>query len=776
MDICKWIRNDNTQCVLIRLEGKNYCKLHKKFEELYSPEILHTLLRCKRCKKICEKLNDKDKCEKCMDRQNRMIKKRSENKIKCKWLNQRSEACPFNAIENKNFCKHHIKYETKNLHNMIKCSTCRNMFEVIECEKICLKCKEISKKNRGKLKKEKKICLAIIQKTGKQCKFKQCTENEYCKKHQTYKKIKDLEEKGVRICSNKNRGCFNILEYNDVSKCKVCKNLAYNIKNISSKTLYENKYVAYKSEAKRRNKLWELSKSETIELFKEKCHYCDYFNGLNGIDRIDSSKNYEKNNVVSCCTYCNIMKNTKSYEDFKKIIIHLYSSFINNTNVDYENESIFQISNYKTFNTYKSSSETRHISFQIDNDTFNKIIKLPCYYCKLFKDGCNGIDRLNSNGPYENTNIVPCCKTCNSMKNDLSLEYFKSKIGNIYKKFIKKEEINYNDPKTKILTLLSLNNYKICKFKPLRMVKNHTFYLNKIFNGDFEAVKNIKIKLEFVDSQKKLEFSIWQYYRRYISSFRKKYNSTLVGKQIYILVKDEITETYLGIISLSSDLKYLKARDNFIGWNSKEYLTNNKLNYIMNISTCVSTQPFGFNFNGGKLLTSIAFSKEVLTYIKEKYNIYIQGFTTMSLYGKSIQYERLKTIKLVGYTNGSSLTNISNDVIQYCKYYLKENKLNIPNDNLWIVTKTLKKLNIPVEDFLKTNKKGVYFGYTHEDSKKFLKGQIYGEPNCIDEAKSIQEIYNWWLNRWAKQRYNHLHNTHRLKTYDQSICDIKEQF
>jgi hypothetical protein len=775
MDICKWIRNDNTKCVLQTIEGKNYCKLHKKYEGLYKPEILHTLLRCKRCDKICETLNDKNKCDKCINRQNKMVQKRKENKVKCKWINQNSQPCPFNAIINKQFCNHHIKYENKKLNNMNKCSTCRNMFEVIQDEKICLKCKELSKKNRDKNKEHKKYCIAIIQKTGKQCVYKQCDENEYCKKHQIYKKIKELEEQGLRICSNKNRGCLHILEYDDKSKCKLCKNLANNTKNVSSKTLYDKQYIIYKSEAKRRNKCWCLTEEETITLFKQKCHYCDYLDGINGIDRIDSSKNYEISNVVPCCTYCNIMKNTKSYENFRIIINHLFNTLIENNKVNYENEKLFEISKHKTYNSYKLSSETRHISFQLDIETFDKIIKMPCYYCKLFNNGSNGIDRLNSNGPYTNDNVVPCCKTCNSMKNDLTFDNFTLKIQNIYNKFIKNEKINYNDPKTKLLTLLSINNYKICNFKPIRMVKNHEFYLNKIFNGNIYNVKNIKIKLEFIDSSNKLEFSIWQYYRRYISSFRKKENSTLVGKQIYILVKDEITDNCLGIISLSSDLKYLKERDNFIGWNSKEYLTNNKLSYLMNISTCVSTQPFGFNFNGGKLLTSLVFSKEVLFYIKEKYNIYIQGFTTMSLYGKSIQYERLPYIKLVGYTNGSSLTNISTDVINYCKYYLHENKINIPNDNLWIVTKTLKKLNISVEDFLKTNKKGIYFGFTHKHSKDFLQGKISNEPNCIDNAKSMQEIYNWWLNRWAKQRYSYLESTNKCKSYEECIQDIKNQ-
>lgn len=496
MNTCKWIRNDNTKCVLKNIEGKNYCNLHKKFEDIYSPDILHTLLRCKRCKQINKSLNDNNKCEKCMNRQNKTIQKRKEGKIKCKWNNQKSEPCPFNAIINKEFCKHHTKYEGKHISNMVKCSCCKNLFEVEKNEKICSKCKIISKKTREINKEKKKYCLAIIETSGKQCNYKQCDDNEYCKKHQTYKKIKDLEDKGHRVCSNKIRGCLNILDFDDKSKCKLCKKLANNTKNVSSKTMYEKQFTIYKSEAKRRNKEWKLSENETVELFKKKCHYCDCFDGINGIDRIDSFKGYEIKNVVSCCKYCNIMKNVKSYETFKIVITHLYNSFVTNNIVNVNNENVFEISNNKKFNSYKMSSDTRHISFQICIDKFNEIIKLPCHYCKLFDDGCNGIDRLNSNGPYNNENIVPCCKTCNSMKNDLSIESFKSKIKNVYSKFIEGKQINYNEPRTKLLNLLSYDNYKLCDFKPIRMIKDNSYYINKIFNGN---VNDVKIGLEFID-------------------------------------------------------------------------------------------------------------------------------------------------------------------------------------------------------------------------------------------------------------------------------------
>lgn len=770
MTTCKWIRNDGTQCVLNRVFDKNYCNLHKKFEDLYHPDILNTLKRCKRCKKISETLNEKNKCLTCTNRQQRMIEKRKENKKKCEWINQKGEPCPFKTMENESFCKHHLKYKNQILSNLIKCSTCRNMFEQKNNEKICNKCKEISKQNRIKFREKQHLCEAIVKSTGKQCSYKSISENNYCKKHQTYRKIKELEENGFKLCRNKTRGCTNILDEDDKSKCKTCKLLAND--NKSSTSIYNTKIENYKSDAKRRNIDWKLDKEQALNLVKSPCNYCNYYNGLNGIDRLDSNEGYIIENVVSCCKYCNIMKHTYSISTFENIIKHLYDS-LNNNVINSENIIHFEKSYYKSYNTYKSICKQRKLIFDINETDYYNITNSKCHYCLLFENGCGGIDRINSNKGYFKSNIVPCCKTCNIMKNDLHIECFKFKIKNIYNYFILKKNVSYDSPKCKLLNLMVDKNYKLTKYKPLKMIRDEEFYLNKIFRGDINDVKNIKLSIEIVDSNDD-NYSIWQFYRRYISSFKKKSSSTLVGRKIYILIKDDATQTYLGIISLSSDIKYLKARDNFIGWDSKKALLSNKLNYIMNISTCVSTQPFGHNFNGGKLLTNIVFSKEVLTAIKDKYNTTLQGYTTMSLYGKSIQYDRLKRIKFVGYTSGSSISNIPEEIITFCKTLQPENKDKL-NDNLWLLTNTFKKFDLPVEDFLKTHQKGIYFGYTHKDSKQFLNNEIECPPNSIDAAPSLYHIFNEWLQRWAIKRDMHLHKTNRVKSFDECKSDIMNQ-
>src|SRR5208282_3872633 len=70
-----------------------------------------------------------------------------------------------------------------------------------------------------------------------------------------------------------------------------------------------------KSQAKRRQLEWTL----TIEIFSkisnEPCYYCKekllLRDGLGGshLDRMDNTKGYTEDNVVSCCKICNTIRN-----------------------------------------------------------------------------------------------------------------------------------------------------------------------------------------------------------------------------------------------------------------------------------------------------------------------------------------------------------------------------------------------------------------------------------------------------------------------------------
>jgi hypothetical protein len=88
-------------------------------------------------------------------------------------------------------------------------------------------------------------------------------------------------------------------------------------------------YTHNKSNAKLRELSFSIDKDIHSKLILDNCHYCgnppsnkykpkhihkDML--YNGLDRKDSNKGYEIDNIVTCCIICNRAKMDMSYEDF----------------------------------------------------------------------------------------------------------------------------------------------------------------------------------------------------------------------------------------------------------------------------------------------------------------------------------------------------------------------------------------------------------------------------------------------------------------------------
>lgn len=64
----------------------------------------------------------------------------------------------------------------------------------------------------------------------------------------------------------------------------------------------------------RSNKVWELTPEQYYEIIARPCHYCEFPNNTEagrGLDRLDNTRDYILDNVVSCCVECNIARNNK---------------------------------------------------------------------------------------------------------------------------------------------------------------------------------------------------------------------------------------------------------------------------------------------------------------------------------------------------------------------------------------------------------------------------------------------------------------------------------
>ena len=99
----------------------------------------------------------------------------------------------------------------------------------------------------------------------------------------------------------------------------------------------KGKYSDYKCHATRYTTPFNLTFEQFISFWQNKCYYCNSRIATIGLDRVDNTKGYDLSNIVSCCEFCNRMKNSHTLEDFinqcKKIVqVNKVKGFIERVN------------------------------------------------------------------------------------------------------------------------------------------------------------------------------------------------------------------------------------------------------------------------------------------------------------------------------------------------------------------------------------------------------------------------------------------------------------
>lgn len=102
-------------------------------------------------------------------------------------------------------------------------------------------------------------------------------------------------------------------------------------------------YISYKNRAKKKGLVFSLSKEEFQKLTQKACFYCgetpnykhkpkDYSSEYvyNGLDRVNNSKGYTIDNIVSCCSICNRAKGTLTQKEFSNWANKLFSNLNDN--------------------------------------------------------------------------------------------------------------------------------------------------------------------------------------------------------------------------------------------------------------------------------------------------------------------------------------------------------------------------------------------------------------------------------------------------------------
>jgi len=288
-------------------------------------------------------------------------------------------------------------------------------------------------------------------------------------------------------------------------------------------------------------------------------------------------------------------------------------------------------------------------------------------------------------------------------------------------------------------------------------------YYNERVLLSIPSLDAFQIELEFVETKEQLD--IWKYFRYHTSSIKTHQN---IGRNLKFMVRDKDTKKYIGIVTIGSDIYGCSDRDAAIGWTKEQHTKH--LSLLVNIWGCVALQPIGFNYNIGKLLASLCFTREVLDKFKEKYGETPACITTFGAFGISAQYERLPYLKRVGKTKGYNCNGITEELyMKACRIYcdvFETTKICARGGRLDNLKTILRWLNIPTS-LIKENgtKRSIYVGFTSPNAREFLRSGdgTYTLPNDTT-IPTVTSIVEWWKQRWAKQRYSHLLDTNRIQT------------
>ena len=306
-----------------------------------------------------------------------------------------------------------------------------------------------------------------------------------------------------------------------------------------------------------------------------------------------------------------------------------------------------------------------------------------------------------------------------------------------------------------------------------------------IFNKELtiSEIEKLEPYVEIVEEGD--EATRWTYMRKLISSMEFTPNP---GRNVKGFVKDRVTGKVLGVISLGSDITSLGVRDEYIGWTKEDKFQKGKLNKTAIGTSIIATQPLGYNFLGGKLVSAFTTSPTFRNHWKEKYDDTLIAVGTTSLYGIHSQYNAIPHFKTLGESKGKISIKPDDKFYDPWHQWLKENRSDWYKENITeerarnganmgydrngpvsgikqkILTQIFKECGIKADQYHHGFKRGVYFAMMYENGCEFLCDKIT-EDKLVMKDKFVEGddyTIRWWKKQ-AIKRYTKLHEENRLK-------------
>jgi hypothetical protein len=324
---------------------------------------------------------------------------------------------------------------------------------------------------------------------------------------------------------------------------------------------------------------------------------------------------------------------------------------------------------------------------------------------------------------------------------------------------------------------LEIQNYRDVASK-LNTIKAKIWHPTDI-NDEVSTIKEIEnCQPELVYVETKQQNEDWTLLRVFVSTF--EFSQTPGRFLKFLIVDKNKPETpYIGVLAVSSDVITITDRDNYIGWNKNNKIKDKKLAHSAIGSSIISTQPFGYNFLGGKLAAAMVVSKAVQDKWKELYNQTLVGMTTTSLYGSYSMYNSLKWWHKCGTSAGKIAIKPDDSIYKVWHDWVKQNYADkyekamtqkegvsgpVTGAKSRVISMIFSKCGIKQSHYMHGYERGVYYSCFYENTKEYLQNKINDDQLKMKELfkKDTIGIMEWWRPK-AIERYKKLKNEGNLK-------------
>jgi len=366
--------------------------------------------------------------------------------------------------------------------------------------------------------------------------------------------------------------------------------------------------------------------------------------------------------------------------------------------------------------------------------------------------GCEFFDTEQFNLELEKSKFIKNLDYLKSMSAEEQTLYKKWIEVQSYKDFLNKSGV----VKAKIWTPTDINNVELT----------------------IKEIENLNPTIVHVESESPLE-NDWLLLRVFCHTM--EYAQT-PGRFIKLLITDGNVDNprYLGAVSISSDVIVITDRDNYIGWTADNKLKDKRLVHSAIGSCIMSTQPFGYNFLGGKLVAALITTSKTREIWKKLYDEELVGMTTTSLYGSYSMYNSLKWWHKCGSSTGKMMIKPDDSVYEVWHQWIKDNKSEQYNKAMTqkegvsgpvtgaknrVINMIFQTLGIKTSDYTHGYERGVYYSCFYENTKEFLQNKITEKDLKLKELfkKDVQGVLDWWKPK-AIERYKKLHSEGNIKS------------